>query len=1023
MYIWLLVGGIVLVLGLLMWTQNTKTNKAVEGFTTVDLPTAQAQRQMLQWEGERRYNDFARLQSTNTKLATGDVEAAVQQAVPVSTGFNASLTSLLGAIGLGAQDDGSNKQGTWVEQTGVVQDKINFCESLTSVNCALLDGDPRMAECGFCHRDGINSKGKAHRGGMYISSDDQIRANEVSNAAGGAKAVYQPTVGTCAQQNFTLTTANCTIREAQLQCQSAGAATSANQCAQCYGSQPSGATGLLYVGQKPRLYNAVLWVSHPGAHSNNGVGTTVQVVSQMNGAQPPLTLGYSNKTLLDPQQIQLTNIAEGDTINITVNGAPMVWCGWLSSADGKRTVSLDIGEQSITPAIGFTIAGDKRSGTVTRATAEYDSDVWQTFQDQVPNTVLWYQRREAVPGAVTAAWYGNTVPQSANAQGVWVTDMVKTAAGQGADVTVSNDYFQGDPAPNFVKHLWVWQDSGAGPIIQEGSTFYGSQLVNQMQMVFQVPATLVDPIFSDDKADCPTGPMVFTEIGAGLMGAHSCFKADGSFNPTQYCLQELWNAAGGTQQGTGFPNTDAKVAALVVNDPSTGQPSLDATVAALNNQANIAIYGVDVNGAPADFPTYKNAAMFILGVALNNPCDGPMAQTGPHTPECLDYLWRTSTNPGADASQVDPTTLPYAACNANGLAAPLNADGSVNQGNINTANGIGAIPNIRAYYASIYNRSQDSSNFDAQAAAMRDCFNTNIVPPPETPSACPPANPDDWQCFTPEKLQQQEVFNVCPNGGYNAKVSDADAVCASVGARVATPQEVQAAQAAGADWCSCGWTTDGNAYYPMNKILPEYGHGCGVVGTNNCGSMAWAGDKACVACVGVKPPQGTPDVWNFTSAGQWNQPQAAGTGFISDTAVPAMREVGDQVQCATADNQNCYTFPSADACNAWVQDPTTNTAVNPANAVSAAGAFPTPYSNGKIVHVDNGAIYWIPAGSRNAHWFPSCLTGCNPNVNICDPGMWAEQLSSGDFAQKYIVAGNYQCGMSSVIDKYIRQRV
>ena len=711
MYLWLILCGVILII-YLIWPLP------VEHFTTSDLPTLIAQRQQLQMEGERRYNNLARLQTTGG-ISADRLNAAVQQSIPVPSTHSASLLGMLGSsLGLGGADDGSNKQGASVEQTGVLQSKINFCESLTTINCDLLN-DPRLAECGFCHRDGKDSSGKAHRGGLFISSDDQIRTNEAAAASGASRANYKPTIGSCRPENFTLVKERCQARELQMVCQTAGAATSANQCGQCFGSASSGSTGLLFVGPKPRQYTATLWVSHPGGLSNGGVGL---VVKQANGTVT--TLPYSNRTLLDPAQLTL-QITEGDNLSITVYGMPAVWCGWLSNTDGSRTVSLDVGEQSITPAASFTIAGDSLSSVVTKAIPASDSSIWASFQNQVPRSVLWYQRRSG-PGLVTSAWYGSTLPDSnGNGPGLYVTNYVKMAIGQGQDITVSPDTLQvSDPVPNTTKYLWVWSDLGDVQAWFDGEICYNNRLFNSMQMAFTVPATLVDPIIAEDKALCPSGPLVFTEVGSGLMGAHSCVTADGSLNPSLTCIQELFQAAGGTAKGSAYPTSDAGATALVVNDPTTGKPSLDATIAALNNLGNIAIYGVDSNGGPVKFSDYKAAAAAFLGVVPSDPCDTPNAATGPHEPECLDFLWRSASS-----------------CSAEGLAAPMNIDGTPNQTNVQAANAQGSVANVRSYFQSIFNRTQNSSDFDAQAAAMRSCYNIVIQQPPVDPNACPAPAP------------------------------------------------------------------------------------------------------------------------------------------------------------------------------------------------------------------------------------------------------------------------------------------
>lgn len=909
---WILLGLLVLVIGLLYFQSRIRT----ESF--VDLDTELTQRQLLQFEGERRYNEFARVQTPTSMLSHDDVDAALQQAVPVATSKTSSLLSLLGFQSFSAADDGSNKMGAGVEQTGMVQEKINFCESQAVVDCSKLD-DPRYTECGVCHRDGLNSKGKAWRGMMYISSEDQIRANERANVTGSA-AVYRPTVGSCRPDDFTLVNENCQIKEAQMQCQMAGAPTMSNNCGQCYGASPANATGLLFMapivnGQtqtKSYPFSAVLNVSHPGAG-----GTTVT----RNGTIIAY-LAPSPYRILDPQAPPLqVAISELDSIQIVVNGMPRVWCGWLSDPSGKRTVSLDVAEQSITPEIGFQIAGDKNAGMVTQMMQANDnpSTAFSTYQSAVPNTVLWYQRRDdAVLPAVVQAFYGNQ--PSANGA-VDVTTLVKIALQANEAITPDPSYYPNNPTPQVPNRLWILYDNGTSTSFPDQTVIQPAQIQNTMTMAITVPATLMDPRFSDDLADCPTGPIVTTPQGAGIMGSHSCFKPDGSFNPNQYCMQELFQAAGGTPQGTLFPNTDAKAAALVVND-SSGKPSLDASVAAMNNGANIAMYGMDLNGSQASFDEFKAAAMQYLGATVTNPCETDTMNTGPHPPECLDYLWRTSSwSPQQDtANNMEPTSLPYASCSAAGLMAPGNSAAAAA-----AANAQGGMSQVRAFYKSIYDRSQNTADYDDQVEAMQQCFNVNIMPPPQDPGSCPPPEPSDLQCFGPDKSQNPEVFHVAPNpGGYAfPNQQEAQAACESYGATLATMAQLTQAQQQGADWCSTGWLADGPPSYPITTSTET---GCG---NGSTGIMSYNPGAANANCWGKKPltpiaailPYASPTTSN--AAGTWNNPQAV--WVQPPTFTPVVFSGNNGVNCMSADGSSCFDFGSSDNCASWLaqqNDPT-----------------------------------------------------------------------------------------------------
>jgi hypothetical protein len=682
MRVWIVVGVCIAILVLFVIQDTYNVH---EDFTTVDLPTALAQRQGLQFEGERRYNPLARLQDSGT-LDPDQVDDAFRQAIPTADARTPSLQSLVNHATVGSYALPSH--GSGVEQTGAVQQKIAFCESQKTISCDMMK-DPRFAECGFCHLDGVDSNGKPHRGGMYISSDDQILANEVATA-NGTSAVYQPTIGKCSAKNFTLVTEVCDTREKQIQCEKLGAASSGNPCGQCYGSAPPGTNGLVYVGPKPRTYTATLWVSHPGMHSSNGAGFTVKYPNGSVVSLPP-----SSKTLLDPKKLTV-DIREGDTLEFTLVGAPPVWCGWLSSPDGKRVVSLNVGMQHMTSE-DFTLAGDKNSGVINKILEP--SPLWNSWKTTIPNSVLWYMRRGS--GMINNAWYGVSLGE----QGKDVTAIVKAMVGEGRSIPVSNEVFRGDPSPGTYKHIWISQDDGNVIIAGEGQTVAFGNLSLSMYMI--VPATLVDPMFSSDTMNCPTGPIIYTEVGSGLMKSNSCFTPDGTFSPSVYCIQQLWTSAGGKSAGTKYPKTEAAAAALV------GSMKMDAVIAKFNNEVNIALYGVDSNGAPQDFQKVKKFALEYLGVSMSNPCDGPKAATGPHSAECLDSVWKA------------------AGCSANGLGAPLQS-----KPNVFAANRLGGITNVRAEYQSIFNRTKDSSNFDAQAAAMRSCYGVNLQAPPKDASKC-----------------------------------------------------------------------------------------------------------------------------------------------------------------------------------------------------------------------------------------------------------------------------------------------
>ena len=136
--------------------------------------------------------------------------------------------------------------------------------------------------------------------------------------------------------------------------------------------------------------------------------------------------------------------------------------------------------------------------------------------------------------------------------------------------------------------------------------------------------------------------------------------------------------------------------------------------------------------------------------------------------------------------------------------------------------------------------------------------------PTDRPAGMPGAR-DDSAFGSLKSLipSRKEVFNVSRN---IYKYSDAPAVCAALGADLATYEQVQDAFNSGADWCNYGWTKGQMALYPTQKSTwdklqkgsPEYRNACGQVGIN--GGYFDNPDLAFgVNCYGVKPPKSAMD--------------------------------------------------------------------------------------------------------------------------------------------------------------------
>jgi hypothetical protein len=106
--------------------------------------------------------------------------------------------------------------------------------------------------------------------------------------------------------------------------------------------------------------------------------------------------------------------------------------------------------------------------------------------------------------------------------------------------------------------------------------------------------------------------------------------------------------------------------------------------------------------------------------------------------------------------------------------------------------------------------------------------------------------------------EEGEVFNI-PNNTYT--YTEAQDVCSSLDARLATLDEVEEAYKNGANWCSYGWSDEQMALFPIQKSVynelkktKNHAHDCGRPGVNG-GYFPNKSSKFGVNCYGKKPHQ------------------------------------------------------------------------------------------------------------------------------------------------------------------------
>lgn len=371
---------------------------------------------------------------------------------------------------------------------------------------------------------------------------------------------------------------------------------------------------------------------------------------------------------------------------------------------------------------------------------------------------------------------------------------------------------------------------------------------------------------SEDAQDCKSGPIVWDKNAADFLESDPCFGQ--SAKPGQYsleCLQQMWMAAGGQVEGTGYPNNPAASSKLNFDEKTGGARSIGDIGDFLYEQNIRAQTGRTSGGDRLSITDWNTSSMYILGIPRTNPCSGqddlPMSEV---SDDCKAYIYANGGN-GRDFGKTYNAEPKYSSgieffadaglsltnggmtfCIPGTVADPNTSTGATQ------ANQFGGISSLRAFYD---NLSLQATNNNLSASdrygAVNQCYNVSLVP---TPSP--------------------EVYWVQPKGeGYTVEYKDAANVAKSLNGQLATLSQLKIAWNLGADWCSAGWVADGpEAFYPINTSVKP---GCANYPGIECyfqlrGGKSYAG----VLVFGLKPTQDSDiakkyDIKPFNDS-QWN---------------------------------------------------------------------------------------------------------------------------------------------------------
>lgn len=143
---------------------------------------------------------------------------------------------------------------------------------------------------------------------------------------------------------------------------------------------------------------------------------------------------------------------------------------------------------------------------------------------------------------------------------------------------------------------------------------------------------------------------------------------------------------------------------------------------------------------------------------------------------------------------------------------------------------------------------------------------------------------------TPEKEKEEEIKICKPEenvdkknnevfyvSGNKYRYKDAQKICKSLGARLATYDEIESAYENGGEWCGYGWSEDQMAYFPTQKKTwlqlqksEKHKHDCGRPGING-GYISNPNVKFGVNCYGQKPSASEKEKWLMENTSYYNK--------------------------------------------------------------------------------------------------------------------------------------------------------
>lgn len=304
--------------------QTAEKSSIKESFDTTIIPDDKGIQ-----EGQKRFNDFMNLVNvSNPQLPFSQTtETDVNQALSTPTfEVTRDAKNAIGLPGVYVSKGVSEPYKIPSGQSDTLQTAQSVCEKVVQPDCSAF-GDPNFAkQCGISFdKNGMDSRGQPHIGGLYISETD--RTNQLQQAHRDGVTIdriqFTPSLGKAKKGLFAIDASSCQLISGQQTCSSSMQL--GPNCGQCY------TDGSFYTidPKTPRIAPSLIYQTN---------ASTMSITWGSASTPKQYTITPDSPTTIDIVG------TEGDIFLITLTGDPanIYFCGYLTAPTARGAFTIDL---------------------------------------------------------------------------------------------------------------------------------------------------------------------------------------------------------------------------------------------------------------------------------------------------------------------------------------------------------------------------------------------------------------------------------------------------------------------------------------------------------------------------------------------------------------------------------------------------------------------------------------------------------------------------------------------------------